>query len=132
MNFFKNKTPGYLPLAASILFFAALWSLDFPKPFIDDLFYCGAGLNLAAGGDFSNPLLARQNFPNHFFFVYPPVHSYAIAGWMKIFGIGARSLTAFQNLMYLTTALATLAILRRHKAPVWLEFLIPLGVAAAF
>jgi hypothetical protein len=51
---------------------------------------------------------------------------------MKIFGIGARSLTGFKNALYLVTALATIAILRRHKAPVWLEYFVPLGVAAAF
>jgi hypothetical protein len=132
MNFHENKPATYFALIVSILFFGTLWLLDFPKPFIDDLFYCGAGLNLAGGGDFSNPLLERQHFPSHYFFVYPPIHSYAIAGWMKIFGIGAWSLTGFQNLMYLLAALATIAILRRHKAPGWLEFLVPLGVSAAF
>lgn len=132
MSLFEDKTTRRLPLVAAVLVFAALWSLDFPKPYIDDLFYCGAGLNLTAGGDFSNPLLERQHFPEHYFFLYPPIHSYMIAGWMKLFGISARSLTGFQNLMYLVTAVATIAILRRHKAPVWLEFLAPLGVAAAF
>jgi hypothetical protein len=132
MNVFGSKTAGRWPLILSFVFFAALWALDFPKPYFDDLFYCGAGLNLAQGGDFSNPLLARQNFPNHFFFVYPPIHSYAIAGWMKLFGVGARSLTAFQDLMYVLIAAATLAVLRRLKVPVWLEFLVPLGVAGAF
>src|SRR5277367_424148 len=117
MNFPENKTARFLPLVASLFFFATLWSLDFPKPYIDDLFYCGAGLNLAGGGDFSNPLLERQHFPSHYFFLYPPIHSYAIAGWMKMFGIGARSLTGFQNLMYFLTAATTIAILRRHKAP---------------
>jgi hypothetical protein len=132
MNFLENKPAKILPLLVSILFFGTLWLLDFPKPFVDDLFFCGAGLNLADGGDFSNPLIERQHFPSHFFFAQPPIHSYAIAGWMKLFGIGARSLTGFQNLMYLLAALATIAILRRHKAPGWLEFLVPLGVSAAF
>ena len=127
-----GKKGGWLSPLVAILFFAFLWLLDFPKPFSDDLFYCGAGLNLANGGDFANPLLARQHFPNHYFFVYPPIHSYAIAGWMKLFGISARSLTGFQDFMYALTALATLAVLRRHQAPAWLEFFVPLGVAAAF
>jgi hypothetical protein len=132
MNFLENKAVKILPLIVSLFFFGALWLLDFPKPYDDDLFYCGAGLNMAAGGDFSNPLLERQHFPGHYFFIYPPIHSYAIAGWMKIFGIGARSLTGFQNLMYFLTAAATIPVLRRCKAPVWLEFLVPLGVSAAF
>ena len=126
-----NKTGKFFPMILSLFFFVTLWSLDFPKPYIDDLFYCGAGLNLAGGGDFSNPLLERQHFPSHYFFVYPPIHSYAIAGWMKIFGIGARSLTGFQNMMLFLTAVATLAILRGHKAPLWLEFFIPVGVSAS-
>ncbi|MGB8356669.1 MAG: hypothetical protein WCD79_22415 [Chthoniobacteraceae bacterium] len=121
-----------ISLASIFLFFGLLWLLDFPKPFIDDLFYCGAGLNLAAGGDLSNPLLERHHFPGHYFFAYPPIHSYAIAGWMKLFGISARSLTGFQILMYLATALATISILRRYKSPAWLSFLVPLGVTASF
>ena len=111
--------------------FISLWLMDFPKPMVDDLFYTGAGINLAQGGDLSNPLLARQEFPSHFFFVYPPLHSYLLAGWLKIFGINALSMTAFVSLMYFITAAATIAILWRHKAPLWLEWLAPLGVSAS-
>ena len=107
MELIENKSARCLPWIVSFLFFASLWSLDFPKPYFDDLFFCGAGLNMAGGGDFSNPLIERQHFPGHYFFEQTPVHSYAIAGWMKIFGIGARSLTGFQEAMYLVMALAT-------------------------
>lgn len=121
-----------LSILGAVVFFFGLWLLDFPKPMTDDLFYCGAALNLAGGGDFSNPLLARQEFPSHFYFVYPPVHSYALAGWLKVFGISAASMTGFPIVMYLAMAVATIAILRRHGAPVWLEWLVPFGVFAAF
>ena len=50
-------------------FFVGLWLLDFPKPLIDDLAYCGAALNLSGGGDLSNPLLLRYQLPGHFFFL---------------------------------------------------------------
>jgi len=126
----KRRIP--VSFAVAFLFFGFLWLMDFPKPFSDDLFYCGAGLNLAAGGDLSNPFLERHHFPSHYYFAYPPVHSYAIGGWMKLFGISALSLTGFQMLMYLLTAWATMAILRRHGVPAWLEFLVPLGVTASF
>jgi hypothetical protein len=119
-------------MAGTLVFLVFLWVMDFPKPMVDDLFYIGAGLNMAGGGDFSNPLLARQEFPGHFFFVYPPLHSYAIWGWMKLFGISAASLTGFQMTMYLVTALSTIVILRKQSAPVWLEWLVPLGVTTAF
>src|SRR5271169_406830 len=84
----------------TLIFFLLLWFWDFPKPMCDDLFYSGAGLNLAQGGDLSNPLLARQEFPGHLFLIYPPVHSYVLAGWLKIFGISAASMTGFQMLVY--------------------------------
>jgi hypothetical protein len=103
--------------------FACLWMLGFPTPFVDDLALVGAALNMAAGGDFSNPLMTRQGFPSHYFFIQLPTHSYVLTGWLKIFGISTASLTAFQMTMYFLTAAATIAILRRHSAPRWLEWL---------
>lgn len=121
-----------LSLLGALAFFVFLWALDFPKPMNDDMFYCGAGLNLAQGGDLSNPLIARQEFPGHFYFIYPPVHSYALAGWLKIFGISAASMTGFQLLLYTVCAATTIIFLRLNGAPVWLEWLVPLGIGAAF
>lgn len=118
-------------MLGALALFLVFWVSDFPKPSYDDLFYLGAGLNLAQRADLSNPLLARQEFPSHFFFVYPPIHAYAMAGWLKIFGISARSVTAFPIAMCLVTALATIALLRRYGAPCWLEWLVPFGVAIA-
>jgi hypothetical protein len=119
-------------LVGSTAWFLALWVLDFPKPMMDDLAYIGAGLNLAAGGDYSNPFLAGQGFPSHYFFVHTPLASYALAGWLKVFGISASSVTGFQMAAFLAVAASTLAILRRHGAPVWLEWVVPLAVSAGF
>jgi heme/copper-type cytochrome/quinol oxidase subunit 2 len=88
----------------------------------------GAALNLASGGDFSNPLIVRQEFPSHYYFVYPPLHSYVFAGWFKLFGISAASVTAFPILCCFVISAATILILRRHRASVWLEWFVPLGV----
>jgi hypothetical protein len=128
----KRRTLVAWSVIGAFAFFAVLWALDYPKPMADDLFYTGAALNLAGGGDYSNPMLARQEFPSHFFFVYPPVHTYVLAGWLKVFGVSAASMTGFQMTMYFLTAVATIAILRKHGAPVWMEWLVPLGVNAAF
>ena len=69
----KNRMPWSL-LAAAV-FFGFLWRLDFPKPGYDDLFYNRAAMNLAGGGDYSNPLLERQAYPAAAtFFEYPPLH----------------------------------------------------------
>jgi len=57
-----------LSIAGALVFFCGLWLLDFPKPMVDDLFYTGAALNLAGGGDFSNPMLVRQEVPQPFLF----------------------------------------------------------------
>lgn len=121
-----------LPLVFAGLFFGALFLLDFPKPGLDDLFFVGTPLNLAQGGDYSNPLIERQQFPSHFYFVHPPTYSYALAGWLKVFGISASSMLGFELLMYLLICVATMAILNRNRAPVLLAWLVPLGVAAAF
>jgi hypothetical protein len=127
----KSLSHSAIPSVAALVLFVFLWLLDFPKPNFDDLFYTGAALNMAGGGDFSNPLLARQGFPSHFFFVYPPLHSYTLAGWLKIFGVSSGSMTAFAMIMITATSLATIAVLRRHKAGLWMELAVPLGAAFA-
>ena len=98
----------------------------------DDLFYNGAALNLAAGGDFSNPLLAGQNFPSHHFFVYPPLHSYAVYGWLSVFGVSSASMLGFENMMYFIIAASTILILGRLRAPGPVLWLAPLAVTAPF
>ncbi len=115
----------------ALALFVVLWLFDYPKPSYDDLFYIGASLNIAAGGDFSNPLLARQGFPSHYFFVYPPLHAQTLGLWLKCLGVSALALTAFQMMMNFITSVSTIAVLRRRGAPEWLEWLVPLGVAAA-
>jgi hypothetical protein len=120
------------PFAFSLLFFLLFFLLGFPWPGIDDLFFTGASLNLAQGGDYSNPLLARQDFPSHFYFIHPPAYSYALAGWLKLFGIHTVSLLGFQLLVYLLLCVATILVLRKYQAAVLWEWLVPLGVAAAF
>lgn len=102
------------------LFFGFFWLLDFPKPFIDDLFFCGTALNLAGGGGPTNPLLGW--FPGQPFFIRPPVHSYFLAGWLKVFGVSASALTGFQAAMYFCVAAAVIAILRKNQSPAWLKF----------
>lgn len=120
-----------ISLFGCLVFFFILWLLDFPKPYLDDLSYIGAALNMANGGDFSNPFLSRQ-FSEHFAFYYPPIHSYVLAGWLKVFGISTASLTAFQMVAYSFCAGSAIFILRRHQSPVWVEWLIPLAVTNAF
>ena len=120
------------PFAFSLLFFLLFFFLGFPWPSVDDLFFTGASLNLAAGGDYSNPLLARQDFPSHFYFIHPPAYSYVLAGWLKVFGIHTISILGFQLLVYLLICAASILVLRKYQATVLLELLVPLGVAAAF
>jgi hypothetical protein len=130
---FLTRLDRYVPLslAGGLALFLLLWRMDFPKPFFDDLFYVGAGINLANGGDLSNPYLVRQGFASHYFFVYPPLHSYALAGWLKAFGVSAAALTGFQMLAYVVIAAATISILRQIGGPIWLEWLVPLGVCTS-
>lgn len=124
------ESPMYVVWAWALAFAACLWMLDFPKPMVDDLYYCGAGMNMALGGDFSNPFLGRVYYPSHYFFAYPPLHSYAIFGWLKCLHLSAASLTGFVAVMYLLAACSTIALLRRYGGPSWLEWLVPVGVCA--
>jgi hypothetical protein len=132
LNNFDWKRSSLPALFGALAFFIILWGLDFPKPMVDDLFYNGAALHMADGGDFSNPFLLRQGFPNHFFYVYPPLQSYAVYWWVSVWGVTAASLLAFQNLMYFFVAAAMIVLLHRQAAPAYLLWLVPFGVAAVF
>ena len=122
----------FSPYLFALACFVGLGLFGFPQPMIDDLFFTGAGLNLAQGGDFSNAMLARQHFPGTLYFVQPPLHSYVLAGWLKMFGISTFSMVAFQLVADVFICWAVIRILRQYQAPRLLECLVPLGVATAF
>jgi len=108
-----------------------LWARDYPKPMPDDLYYIGAALHMAEGGDFSNPLIVRQEYPSHYYFVYPPTHSYALASWLKFTGISDRAVRGFYMAWYFIAAVSTIALLRKQGALRLWECLVPLGVCTA-
>jgi hypothetical protein len=96
-NRWRDRLPGYGLIAV-------LWLLiylrGYPAPFIDDLFFTGAAFNLALHGVFSNPYcpsLAALDSKG-MFLAYMPLHSYVLAGWLKLFGLGFVSLSLFSTL----------------------------------
>ncbi|MEI8329806.1 MAG: hypothetical protein WCG14_07415 [Chlamydiia bacterium] len=134
MKLFLDKCMLLKPLSLffSLVLFIGLGMTGFPQPMIDDLFFIGAGLNLAMGKSFSNPMLDRQNFPGTLYFVHPPLHSYALASWLKVFGVGTISILAFQIIMYVIICWSTILILKKYNSPRLLEWLVPLGVITSF
>ncbi len=112
------------------LFWLLLAAHGFPPPSEDDLYFIGAALNLAQGGEFVNPLLGRwaeQTVER--FFVQPPFHSYVLAGWLLLTGISTQSLLAFQALCHLSISLFTALILRAYRYPLWANGAIALPLA---
>jgi hypothetical protein len=114
-NRWLDKLPGYGLIAV-------LWLLiylrGYPAPFIDDLYYVGAAFDLALHNVFSNPYcpaLATIG-SNGTFFAYMPLHSYVLAGWLKLFGIGFVSLSIFSTL---TSAIVCALIYRLMPVRDW-------------
>jgi len=90
-----------------LLFWAAVSFTDYPAPFIDDLFYIGAAINLVQHGVFTNPyceMLATIGCTNHFF-ANMPLHDYLLSGWLKIFGISTMSFHVLYTLLALGVSL---------------------------
>ncbi|MGA3172648.1 MAG: hypothetical protein ABSE62_16730 [Chthoniobacteraceae bacterium] len=80
----------------------------YPFPYVDDPYYIGAGLNLGAGGGLANPLLENTAH----FYGYPPLYSFLMAGWLKLFGVSASSMVG----LYLFMAwLGTLCVVRAFQ-----------------
>uniref|UniRef100_UPI0030DDD447 hypothetical protein n=1 Tax=Argonema antarcticum TaxID=2942763 RepID=UPI0030DDD447 len=101
----------------------ALWSvlflLGYPLPCIDDIFFTGAAINLAKGGELTNPYIEAWNsiLSSGKFYFQPPFHSYTLAGWLKIAGISTASLRLFQYLCYNLFSLYCALILRFYGFP---------------
>lgn len=75
----------------------ALWLAGYPLPHVDDLFYSGAGIELAASGRLVNPWITPwlESFGGVEFLASPPVLPYTLAAWLRLFGTNTATLTAF-------------------------------------
>ncbi|MCW6036935.1 hypothetical protein K4A83_11765 [Spirulina subsalsa FACHB-351] len=110
------KTFSFTVLTPIILFWLSLYALGYPLPGDDDLFFIGAGINLAETGNFVNPFLAQwaeQTIDR--FYVQPPFYSYALAPWLNIFGITTRSFLLFQFFCYSSFSTFLALTLRKLK-----------------
>ena len=119
----KARKPAYsfksfiLTVAIPIVaFWTVIFFAQYPLPTIDDLFFIGAAMNLAKGGEFTNPYIAAWNsiLSSGKFYFQPPFHSYTLAGWLKIAGISTTSFLLFQYLCYNTFSLSSALILRNY------------------
>ncbi|SDT86114.1 hypothetical protein SAMN05444156_0130 [Verrucomicrobium sp. GAS474] len=108
----ERKRPWLLP-AFLLAGWIALALSGFPAPTIDDLFYAGPAVHLAAGEGLVNPWLGVLDPVGHRFLVYPPLYFPLLAGWLKGFGVGTLSLLAFQACAAFLAAIVGLAFLRR-------------------
>ncbi|HEY9850411.1 MAG TPA: hypothetical protein V6D28_13175 [Leptolyngbyaceae cyanobacterium] len=102
-----------------ISFWTVLFLLGYPIPSIDDLFFTGAAINLAKGGELTNPLLEAWNstLVSGKFYLQPPFHSYTLAAWLKIAGVSTTSLRLFQYLCYNLFSLSCALLLRFYGFP---------------
>ncbi|HEY8965997.1 MAG TPA: hypothetical protein VIM58_06115 [Candidatus Methylacidiphilales bacterium] len=104
---------GLLALGVALVILGLL--RGYPMPYPDDLFFIGAGLELARGGPLENPLIQgwMSQFGTHAFFVQPPFYAYEIAAWVRLWGVSALSLAAFQAAALLVGVFFWCAFLRR-------------------
>lgn len=99
-----SKGITQLDSVISLIGLTVLWGLlvwrGFPFPHPDDQAFVGAALNLAQGGGLVNALLEQHTS----YSAYPPVYSYCLALWLKIFGISSAAVVAYSfTLSWLTT-----------------------------
>ncbi|MFB2833817.1 glycosyltransferase family 39 protein [Floridanema evergladense] len=102
-----------------VTFWTVLFLFRYPLPHEDDLFFIGAAINLAKGGEFTNPLLEAWNsvFSSGKFYYHPPFHSFTLAAWLKLAGISTTSLLFFQYLCYNIFSLCLALLLRFYAFP---------------
>lgn len=103
-----------------------LFLLGHPLPFLDDLFFLGGAMNLAAGHGFWNPYCPAITLvdPRPEFFVYMPLHGYVMAGWIKLFGVSRMAFCVFQCLAAALSTWGLWLALRRFSD----GLLLPIGL----
>ncbi|MCW6036934.1 hypothetical protein K4A83_11760 [Spirulina subsalsa FACHB-351] len=129
VNFFESKGKNFTFLAFSSipLFWLIFYSLWFPVPHDDDLFFIGAAINLAEKGDFVNPLLSLWSDRTiDRFYVQPPFHSYVLGFWLKLFGVSSSSILAFQVFCFFLFSVFLSLLLKKFKFPVFTSLAITL------
>ncbi len=109
-----RRLPAALFFAIPV-FWTALWAAGYPPPNWDDLFFAGGAFELAGTGRLANPLIRFWNpvAANRYFF-QPPFYQYALAGWLRLFGISAHSVLGFQCLVLAVCSLCAALLLRRY------------------
>lgn len=114
-----------------IIFWLILYSLGYPRPFEDDLFFIGAALNLVKNGDLVNPLLSQwSERTTDYFFVQPPFYSYVLAGWLALVGISTQAILFFYFFCYVTFSIFTALILSFYRFSRWAIYAVILCFAS--
>lgn len=98
-----------------VLFWLILWSLGFPPPSVDDLFFVGTADHLFKTGELVNPLLRfwTDRAVDHYY-LHTPIYPYTLAAWFVLFGINTQSLLLFQCVCAIAVSIATAAILQHY------------------
>jgi hypothetical protein len=103
----------FLPI---IVFWLILFSLGYPPPHMDDLFFVGAPINLAQSGDFVNDwIYPWSDRVIDRFYVQPPFHQYLLAAWILLFGVNTKSFLLFQCFWYIIFSIFLALCLEKYK-----------------
>jgi hypothetical protein len=101
----EAHTGMFLIVMAAVIF-CCTFKLGLPIPHNDDLFYLGAGFELSKSNHLENPLIRLQALSTVQFFAYPPLYSYIIGGWVRLFGISYNALAVFFATLVIITTIA--------------------------
>jgi len=108
-------------LLVTLLGFAtlALAIHGYPQTTPDDIFFTGAAIELSRGGSLTNPYIPSWNssYATSYFFFQPPLHSYVLAGWLRLVGISTVSMLSFQWIVSGISAISYGVVLRRFHVP---------------
>lgn len=110
-----------------------LWWADYPPPHVDDLFFTGTAVELAQSGRLANPWISpwMESLGTSDFLSHPPVHPYALALWIWIFGVSSTTLTAFHLLVQSLLELGLYRLGRAAGLP-WFSSLAMAAIAGLF
>lgn len=106
-------------ILVALLFWAGLALAGFPRPYLDDAIMVGPTLGLRDAGFLDNVLLSRDFYPEPAYLFYPPVFSWALLGWVALFGQGFSAMAGFWAACCAAASIALGLSLRRQTGYPW-------------
>ncbi|MEQ1498639.1 MAG: hypothetical protein ABL914_08240 [Novosphingobium sp.] len=106
-------------IAVAAVFWLMLALAGFPRAYPDDAIMIGPALGLRDHGFLDNVFLSRAFYPEPAYLFYPPTFSWALLGWISLFGQSLKALALFWAACCIAASIALGTLISRLGRISW-------------